>query len=399
MDTREERRRQEERGCVGTEAMLAAVTATGAGARRNMLRKRRAVNRARVYADVCAARGREYADYEGFRPQWGSQSGYQVVRRVGRGKYSEVFEGVALATDTPCIIKVLKPVKKKKIRREIKILQTLAGGPNIVRLLDTVMEPATQTPCLVQEYVDNADFKTLYPTLSDHDVRYYMFQLLRALDYCHAHGIMHRDVKPHNVMIDPARRVLKLIDWGLAEFYIPGTLYNVRVASRYFKGPELLVDLQDYDYSLDMWSLGCVFAAIIFRREPFFRGKDNRDQLVKIVSVLGTDGLVRFLFRNNLTLDAPFLRLLSGYPRRPWADFVTPEVQHLCSPDALQFLNGLLVYDLPARLTAQEAMALPYFDPVRPHILATPPATVPATPTPPFSSSSTPVPISSTISH
>lgn len=63
---------------------------------------------------------------------------------------------------------------------------------------------------------------------------------------------MHRDVKPHNVMIDHQKRQLRLIDWGLAEFYHPDREYNVRVASRYFKGPELLVDLQDYDYALDM---------------------------------------------------------------------------------------------------------------------------------------------------
>jgi len=60
---------------------------------------------------------------------------------------------------------------------------------------------------------------------------------------------MHRDVKPHNVMIDHSKRQLRLIDWGLAEFYHPGTEYNVRVASRYFKGPELLVDFQEYGKS------------------------------------------------------------------------------------------------------------------------------------------------------
>ena len=65
-------------------------------------------------------------------------------------------------------------------------------------------------------------------------------------------------------MIDHSKRKLRLIDWGLAEFYHPGQEYNVRVASRYFKGPELLVDLQDYDYSLDMWSLGCMFAGMVF---------------------------------------------------------------------------------------------------------------------------------------
>ena len=105
----------------------------------------------------------------------------------------------------------------------------------------------------------------MYPTLSDYDIRYYIFELLKALDYCHSNGVMHRDVKPHNVMIDHEKRELRLIDWGLAEFYHPGREYNVRVASRYFKGPELLVDLQEYDYSLDMWSLGCMFAGMIFK--------------------------------------------------------------------------------------------------------------------------------------
>lgn len=98
------------------------------------------------------------------------------------------------------------------------------------------------------------------------DVRYYILELLKALDFCHSRGIMHRDVKPHNVMIDHEKRQLRLIDWGLAEFYHPGTEYNVRVASRYFKGPELLVDFQEYDYSLDMWSLGCMFASMV--RQP-----------------------------------------------------------------------------------------------------------------------------------
>lgn len=184
---------------------------------------------------------------------------------------------------------MLKPVKKKKIKREIKILQNLAGGPNVIALLDVVRDMQSKTPSIVSEYVNvscweessssgycfwllmtgrtqNTDFKTLYPKFTDFDVRYYIHELLKALDFCHSKGIMHRDVKPHNVMIDHERRTLRLIDWGLAEFYHPGTEYNVRVASRYFKGPELLVDFQEYDYSLDMWSLGCMYASMVSER-------------------------------------------------------------------------------------------------------------------------------------
>jgi casein kinase II subunit alpha len=88
---------------------------------------------------------------------------------------------------------------------------------------------------------------------------------------------MHRDVKPLNIVVDPERKDLRLIDWGLAEFYKPNTEYNVRVASRYYKGPELLVDDKLYHYSLDMWSMGCTMAGMILKVDPFFKGSDNND--------------------------------------------------------------------------------------------------------------------------
>jgi casein kinase II subunit alpha len=138
---------------------------------------------------------------------------------IGRGKYSEVFEGINVVNYQKCVIKVLKPVKKKKIKREIKILQNLSGGPNIVALLDVVRDnqvnknPSTsrsvvaprvgirnfpshrsfsdtknncsylsqsKTPSLIFEHVNNTDFRSLYPKFVDYDVRYYIFELLKV---------------------------------------------------------------------------------------------------------------------------------------------------------------------------------------------------------------------------
>eukprot|EP00007_Cunea_sp_BSH-02190019_P008715 CAMPEP_0174231680 /NCGR_PEP_ID=MMETSP0417-20130205/2153_1 /TAXON_ID=242541 /ORGANISM="Mayorella sp, Strain BSH-02190019" /LENGTH=347 /DNA_ID=CAMNT_0015309605 /DNA_START=140 /DNA_END=1183 /DNA_ORIENTATION=+ len=321
-------------------------------------------SRARVYADVNQHRPKEYWNYEVLKVNWGNQDDYEIVRKVGRGKYSEVFEGMNAVTNEKCVIKILKPVRKKKIKREIKILMNLCGGPNIIRLHDVVRDPQSKTHSLIFEYVNNIDFKILYPTFTDFDVRYYTYELLQALDFCHSNGIMHRDVKPHNVMIDHALRKLRLIDWGLAEFYHQDQLYNVRVASRYFKGPELLVNLQDYDYGLDMWSLGCMLAGIIFRKEPFFHGRDNYDQLVRIARVLGTEELYSYLDKYGIVLDPHLQQMVSTHKRRPWKRFVTPECAFLCTPEAIDFVDKLLQYDHQARLTAKEAMSHPYLAPI-----------------------------------
>jgi serine/threonine protein kinase len=135
---------------------------------------------------------------------------------------------------------------------------------------------------------------------------------------------------------------LRLIDWGLAEFYHQGTEYNVRVASRYFKGPELLVDFQEYDYSLDMWSLGAMFASMIFRKEPFFHGNSNSDQLVKIAKVLGTDDLFEYLDRYDIELDAQYDDILGRFPRKSWHSFVNSENQRFVSNDAIDLILGTL---------------------------------------------------------
>ena len=115
---------------------------------------------------------------------------------------------------------------------------------------------------------------------------------------------MHRDIKPHNILINSALKKLTIIDWGLAEFYKPGTAYNVRVAAKAYKAPELLLGYEKYDYSVDLWGLGCIFAGIIFQQEPFFPGKDNTDQLLKIVQVLGTDELYAYISKLGLSVHA-----------------------------------------------------------------------------------------------
>lgn len=167
-------------------------------------------------------------------------------------------------------------------------------------------------------------------------------------------------------MIDHSSKTLRLIDWGLAEFYHKDQEYNVRVASRYFKGPELLVDMQDYDYSLDLWSFGCMLAGLLFKREPFFRGNDNKDQLVKIARVLGTDDMDAWLDKYGITIDPQYRAMIGRHQKRPWKKFITENNSDIASaPDAIDLLDKVLRYDPAERLTAREAMEHPYFTPLK----------------------------------
>ncbi|KAL6940803.1 Casein kinase II subunit alpha' [Hanseniaspora vineae] len=318
---------------------------------------------AKVYTHACTDKPREYWDYEQCTQlKFGDITRYEILCKIGRGKYSEVFRGCfADEFKKLCVIKVLKPVKMKKIYRELKILTHLVGGTNIITLYDIVQDQECKVPALIFENVGNVDYKPLYGSFSLMDIQHYFRQLLHALDYCHSMGIMHRDVKPQNVMIDPIKRELRLIDWGLAEFYHPGVDYNIRVASRYHKGPELLVNLKQYDYSLDLWSVGCMIGGIIFNKDPLFKGDSNPDQLIKITQILGTKELLQYLQHYKLPLPSEYDKILKNYERKPWEKFITDRNRRRCIPELVDLVDNLVRYDHQERLTAKEALDHEFF--------------------------------------
>lgn len=139
----------------------------------------------------------------------------------------------------------------------------------------------------------------------------------------------------------------------------------MRVASRYYKGPELLVDDRLYHYSLDIWSLGCTLAGMLFKMDTLFKGSDNFDQLVKIVKVLGTPSLQDYLRNYKLSLPNELTYTIKATEVVPWEAFVTDKNRDRVTPEGLDLLSKMLVYDKNKRITPAEAMKHPYFAPIR----------------------------------
>ncbi|CCW62883.1 unnamed protein product [Phytomonas sp. EM1] len=320
---------------------------------------------------ICRELPKAYWNYEDFEIEFNNDlEAYDAHQKIGQGKYSEVFRGWNRTTGRPCVLKILKPVRYRKIQREISILQNLCGGPNVVRLLDVLQDARTNTIVLVTEYVENpVTLRWLMnkSLLENFDLRYYMYEILRTLDFAHRRGIFHRDIKPHNIMIDHKHRILRVIDWGLAEYYLHNEALNCGVATRHYKGPELLLGYRHYDFSLDIWCLGCVFAGIIFHADPFFDGYSNEDQLLRIVAVFGTDAVRRYVAKYNAQIPRAVVSNLEGMApgHCGWKRFVKSSGSKHCDDLALNLLDKMLQFDHQDRIMAHDAMTHPYFEPVR----------------------------------
>jgi len=316
-----------------------------------------------VHAYVNKERGESWYDVDNFSFNPISPDDFILIDWIGSGKYSDVF--TAKKGDEVVAIKVLKPVRIQKYYREAKILMNLREGPNIVKLYNIVQNPVTYQYSFVFEHIKDTNFDILQQTMKDLEARFYLFQLMKALQFCHANGVMHRDVKPLNILYDRDSKKLRLIDWGLADFYHPKQRYNIHVASRHFKPIELLLDYQCYDYSIDIWSFGVTMACLVFRKNPFFGGSDDLDMITKISSVLGGEKLQEYTSKYNLPLPDGINKSIYKKKGKEWISFQKAKNKELVSPEAIDLIDKCIRYDHTDRITADEALRHPYFDPVR----------------------------------
>jgi casein kinase II subunit alpha len=319
----------------------------------------------RVHANVNLDLGADHWTFHNWNPPFGQISRYTLCKIVGSGRYSDVFIGLQDGARA-CAIKLLKPVHPDRVRREFKIISVLQGHPNVLDLWDIVLDRDTLVPALVTSAVPNMAWRKLFKSFTLSDIRFYMYRLLAALAHTHAHGVMHRDVKPLNVLCVNPREAVVLCDWGLAEFYHPLRNYSPRVCTPFYKAPELVFGYELYDYSIDIWAAGIIMLEAISGRWHVVDLHELKDIPKEITRLIGGREIIEWARKYGVALQPDTLNMLRRYPKRPFARLIKKKRKAAFQdPDAMDLIEKLMTVDHKMRISAEEALGHPFFAEVR----------------------------------
>ena len=293
---------------------------------------------------------------------------YQILSELGSGCFGVVYEAHDQEKNKRVAIKRIEKIGQE-ISREVEILQKLKESPNCIHMIDCFY-----TTCIKNKMIQNMVFdyydKNLEILILKHkkngtffrqfQIKRFLFQLVNGLAQIHEKGIMHRDLKPENLLLN--REHLVISDFGsskLKKIHMVSTPY---IVSRFYRAPELLLCLTDYDEKIDMWAVGCIFAEMC-KREPIFQGKDDGDQLQAVFRIIGP--IPNETLKIFISKGIPFSKKDLGCYRHiketkrhlmDWVTFFTDK------SEAFDLLSGLLEFDPEKRLSSKEALEHPFFD-------------------------------------
>ncbi|KAI8866505.1 CMGC/CDK/CDK7 protein kinase [Ramicandelaber brevisporus] len=283
---------------------------------------------------------------------------YSKIRKLGEGTFAVVYLGVCKSTGKQVAIKKIKVGETSKngldlsAVREVKALRELRHHPNVLALYDVYAH--RQNLHLVLEFLDT-DLEALIKDggvmFMPADIKSWIMMALRGLDHMHRNWILHRDIKPNNMLLS-RDGVLKLADFGLARtFGDPSMPLTSQSVTLWYRPPELLFGAKYYGEGVDIWSTGCVFAELMLR-QPYMPGSNEVDQLNTIFKALGTPNEDEW----------PEVKELSSYvafkpnPKPPMRDLFTG-----ASMEALDLLERMLTFNPNNRPSAKDSLLHPYF--------------------------------------
>ncbi|KAI5716642.1 hypothetical protein M8J76_009873 [Diaphorina citri] len=304
-------------------------------------------------------RTKRFSAFGGDSP-FGKADAYIKLDQLGEGSYATVFKGYSNLTNQVVALKEIRLQEEEGAPftaiREASLLKELKHN-NIVTLHDIVHTRSTLTFVFEYVHTDLSQYMERHSGgLDHHNIRLFMFQLLRGLSYCHRRRILHRDVKPQNLLISEIGE-LKLADFGLARAKsVPSHTYSHEVVTLWYRPPDVLLGSTEYSTSLDMWGVGCILIEMVTGLPTFPGVREVYDQLDKIFKILGTpteetwEG-VSLLPGYNVHRDAPYTgnKLGLTFPRL----YDIPEGESMAS--AFLQLNPV------NRIGADEALQHNYF--------------------------------------
>lgn len=312
---------------------------------------------------------------------------YEIVQVLGKGSYGVVCAAKykkPLYNDREFNVAIKKIINifyreilLKRAIREIKFMNYFRGHKNIVNLLDLeiVLDKPYDGLYCYQELIDYDLGKVIHSSvqLSDFHIQHFTYQILCGLKYIHSAEVIHRDLKPGNILCT-VNGCLKICDFGLArgisKKYVsssdkPNDITNY-VATRWYRAPELILSNQEYDKSIDMWAVGCILAEF-FGRKPLFMGRDSFNQVYQIVQILGTPPKNLLMRFGTIKAYNIFGYNGEGGENQPLSQMGVPwaTVYPMASEEAIDLIDKLLQWDSQERLTVNQAIEHPFLNIVR----------------------------------
>lgn len=285
---------------------------------------------------------------------------YEVLAKVGEGTFGDVFQARKSGEEKRVALKLLKESVKNGVSvaldREIKFLRRLRDCENIVRLEDVFVHEEKLVVSF--EYVEN-DLSAMLKSmgsfvLEERFVKTLFFQLLIGLNECHSRGIMHRDLKSANLLIN-SEAFLKIGDFGMASDCKKAREHDHNVVTLWYRAPELLMGERFYGPEIDIWSAGVVFAEMIIGQPPFRTTRHSvREQIANIVSAIG-----KWEMPKEYPEYKHFEQIFTNFVGNPrFYEAMRTRV----TPLGLQFLKRMLDPIPQNRITIEEAIQHEYWD-------------------------------------